>query len=79
MLAHMTCIETGLQCIVCIGCDDGTADYIFVPNWIMSRLGLSVADMDNYASLYPCLDELPTAAKITVRIELLLLLLLIRL
>ena len=67
MLAHMTCIETEVGRIVCIGCDN-EEPFVFTPNWILEQLGLT-ADTEAYVSLTPCQDELPSATKIIVRFE----------
>ena len=67
MLAHMTCIETEVGRIVCIGCDN-EEPFVFTPNWILEQLGLT-ADTEAHVSLTPCQDELPSATKITVRFE----------
>jgi len=69
MLAYITCMDTGLHCLVCIGCDDGTAEYVFAPNWILARLGLSF-DTEASVTLLPCFDELPMATHIAVRLDL---------
>jgi hypothetical protein len=68
MLAHVSCDDTGMNRIVCIGCDN-EEPFVFAPNWILAQLGLS-PDTEATVNLYPCLEELPMATKITVQLEL---------
>lgn len=67
MLAHLTCIETEVGRIVCIGCDN-EEPFVFAPHWILEQMGLT-PDTEAHVSLTPCRDELPSATKITVRFE----------